>query len=78
MIQIKTRFAGNGHPLSRAATPNWVILDVPNPLEYKDRPKRALTWTALSKLVVDDYNGVWMPCHASAHFGCVSHNHPSS
>jgi hypothetical protein len=94
MIQIKARFAGNGHPLSRAAKlprpaiapdlrpcrprPRWVILDVPNPLKYKDRPNRALAWTALSKLVVDDYSGVWMPCHANARFGCVSHNHPSS
>jgi hypothetical protein len=78
MTQIKARFAGNGYPLSRAATPNWGILDVPNPLKYKDRPKCALAWTALSKLVVDDYSGVWMPCHASARFGCVSHNHPSS
>jgi len=78
MIQIKARFAGNGHPLSRAATPSWAILDVPNTLKYKDRPKRALTWTALSKLVVDGYSGVWMPCHASARLGCVSHNHPSS
>ena len=78
MIQIKARFADNGHPLSRAATPGWVILDVPNRLKYKDRSKRALAWTALSKLVVDDYSGVWMPCHASARFGCVSHNHRSS
>jgi hypothetical protein len=78
MTQIKARFAGNGHPLARAATPSWVILDVPNPLKYKDRPKHALAWTALSKLVVDGYSGVWMPCHASARFGCVSHNHRSS
>ena len=78
MTQIKARLAGNGHPLSRAATPSWVILDVPNRLKYKDRPNRALAWTALSKLVVDDYSGVWMPCHASARFGCVSHNHRSS
>jgi hypothetical protein len=85
---------GNGHPLARAAKlprpaiapdlrpcrprPSWGILDVPNPLNYKGRPKRALAWTALSKLVVDDYSGVWMPCHASARFGCVPHNHPSS
>ena len=78
MTQIKARLAGNGHPLSRAATLSWVILDVPNQLKYKDRPKRALAWTALSKLVVDDYSGVWMPCHASARFGCVSLNHRSS
>lgn len=93
MIQIKARIAGkasascsrpylrpvgNGHPLSRAATPSWIILDVPNPLKYKSRPKRALAWTALSKLVVDDYSGVSMPGHANARFGCVSHNHRSS
>jgi hypothetical protein len=57
MIQIKARFAGNGYPLSRAATPSWVILDVPNRLKYKDRSKRALPWTALSELAVDDYSG---------------------
>jgi hypothetical protein len=78
MLQIKVRIAGNGHPLSRVATRSWGILDVPNQLKYKDRPKRALPWAALSKLVVDDYSGVWMPCHASARFGCVSHNHCSS
>jgi hypothetical protein len=78
MTQIKARFAGNGHPLARAATQSWGILDVPNRLKYKDRPNRVLAWTALSKLVVDDYSGVWMPCHASARFGCVSHNHCSS
>jgi|GEM_PF-4202313 len=72
------RPVGNGAPLSRAATQSWVILDVPNLLIYEDRPKRALAWTVLSKLAVDDYSGVWMPCHASARFGCVSHNHPSS
>ena len=77
MIQIKARLAGNGAPLSRAATQNWVILDVPNMMIYKDRPKPALAWAALSRLAVDDYSGVWMPCHASAGFGCVSHNHPS-
>jgi hypothetical protein len=54
MIQIKARFAGNGHPLPRAATQSWGILDVPNSLKYKDRPKHALAWTALSKLVVDE------------------------
>jgi len=78
MTQIKARFAGNGVPLARAVTQSWGILDVPNPLNYKDRLKRALAWTALSKLVVDYYSGVWMPCHASARFGCVLHNHPSS
>jgi hypothetical protein len=78
MTQIKARFAGNGDSLSRAATPSWVILDVPNQLKYKDRPNRALAWTVLSKLVVDDYSGVWMPCHASARFGCVSHERHSS
>ena len=70
MTQIKARFAGNGDPLSRTAKlprpaiapdlrpcrprPSWVILDVPNPLKYKDRPKRAPAWAALSKLVVDE------------------------
>jgi hypothetical protein len=78
MTQIKARFAGNGHPLSRAATPSRVILDVPNRLKYKDRLNRALAWTALSKLVVDGYSGVWMPCHASARFSCVPLNHRSS
>jgi hypothetical protein len=77
MIQIKARFVGNGHPLSRIATPSWVILDAPNRLKYKDRPKCALPWAALSKLAVDDYSGVWMPCHESAHLGCVSHNQHS-
>jgi hypothetical protein len=40
MTQIKARFAGNGHPLARAATQSWGILDVPNRLKYKDRPNR--------------------------------------
>ncbi len=94
MTKIKARFAGNGHPLPRAAKlprpalapdlrpcrprPSWAILDVPNRLKYKDRPKRALPWAALSKLVVDGYSGVCMPCHGSARFGCVLHNHLSS
>ena len=78
MTQIKARFAGNGHPLSRAATQSWGILDAPNQLKYKDRQKRALTWAALSKLVVDGYSGVWMPCHANARFCCVTLNHRSS
>ncbi|MBN4063358.1 hypothetical protein JYT79_01110 [Cardiobacterium sp. AH-315-I02] len=30
MIQIKARLADNGHPLSRATTPSWIILDTPN------------------------------------------------
>ena len=78
MAQIKARFAGNGDPLARTATPSWGILDVPNQLKCKDRPKHALAWTELSKLAVDGYSGVWMSCHASARFGCVLHNHPSS
>ncbi|HIP68625.1 MAG TPA: hypothetical protein EYH06_08550, partial [Chromatiales bacterium] len=38
--------------LSRAVTQSWVILDVPDLLIYKDRPKPALAWTALSRLAV--------------------------
>ncbi|GMR05475.1 MAG: hypothetical protein BMS9Abin25_0050 [Gammaproteobacteria bacterium] len=29
MIQIKTRLAGNGWPLSRVATQSWIILGSP-------------------------------------------------
>ena len=39
--------------LSRAVTQSWVILDVPDLLIYKDRPKPALAWTALSRLAVE-------------------------
>ena len=68
MIQIKARFAGNGHPLPRAATQSWGILDVPNRLKYKRQVEACVSMTALSKLAIDGYSGVRMPCPGNARF----------
>ncbi len=49
LLKIKARLAGNGHPLSRAATPSWVILDTPNGLKVKDRSKCRVISLRVSK-----------------------------
>jgi hypothetical protein len=52
MIQIKARFAGNGKPLSRAATQSWIILSPPVGLTC-DCPRISLSKLAVvSKLAV--------------------------
>jgi len=52
MPLIKARLAGNGVPLSRAATPSKGMLEAPNNMILKDRPKCACLQTVLSKLAV--------------------------
>ncbi|WP_419600424.1 hypothetical protein, partial [Thiolapillus sp.] len=51
--RIKARLAGNGKPLSKAATPIRVLFEAPDRLIMQERPPCLRWWAALSTLAVE-------------------------
>ena len=51
--RIKARLAGNGKPLSKAATPIRVLFEAPDQLIIQERPPCLRWWAALSTLAVE-------------------------